>query len=115
MTISATLITDAFAESLDNGKTATIAGNSINPSSLCAGRRLRIKRISRGISQQELSEQLGTNRDDLNAYEAGTKRVGANLLLRIAKLLDVRPNYFFRSYTEEEVENCLERADSTTA
>jgi hypothetical protein len=55
MTISATLITDAFAESLDNGKTATVALNSINPSSLCAGRRLRIKRIFRGISNKNLA------------------------------------------------------------
>jgi DNA-binding XRE family transcriptional regulator len=108
MTILATLITDAFAESLDDRRATIIAGNPINPSNLCVGTRLRIKRTSRGISQQELSDQLGTNRDDLNAYEAGAKRVSANLLLRIARLLDVRPDYFFRGYTEEELESCLE-------
>jgi transcriptional regulator with XRE-family HTH domain len=63
---------------------------------------LRIKRTSYGISQQELSERLGIDRDDLNAYEVGVERVRANLLLRIAELL-LRPDYFFR-YTEEELD-----------
>jgi transcriptional regulator with XRE-family HTH domain len=50
------------------------------------------------------------DRDDLNAYEAGAERVSANLLLRIAKLLDVRPDYFFQDYTERELESCLNGA-----
>jgi transcriptional regulator with XRE-family HTH domain len=60
-----------------------------------------------GISQQELSERLGMDRDDLDVYEVGAERVSASLLLRIAKLLDVRPDYFFRGYTEKELEGCL--------
>jgi hypothetical protein len=36
---------------------------------------------------------VGTN---LAACEAGAKRINANLLFRIAKSLDVRPDYFFR-------------------
>jgi transcriptional regulator with XRE-family HTH domain len=68
---------------------------------------LRIKRTSRGISPQELSGRLGIDRDDLDGYEAGAERVGAHLLLRIAKLLDVTPDYFFVGYTEEELEGCL--------
>jgi hypothetical protein len=50
---------------------------------------------------------LGIHRDELDDYEAGAERVGANLLLRIAKLLDVRPDYFFRGYTEKELESCV--------
>jgi transcriptional regulator with XRE-family HTH domain len=50
---------------------------------------------------------LGIDRDDLGAYEGGAERVSAPLLLQIAKLLDVRPDYFFRGYTEEELESCL--------
>ena len=102
-----TPIADAFVESPNAGKSTAIAGNSSKPSNVCVGSRLRIKRTSRGISQQELSERLGIDRDELDAYEAGTERVNAGLLLRITKLLDVRPDYFFVGYTEEELERCL--------
>jgi transcriptional regulator with XRE-family HTH domain len=66
------------------------------------GSRVRIRRISRGISQQELSAQLEIKSDDLAAFEAGKERINANLLFRIAKLLDVRPDCFFRVSSEED-------------
>jgi DNA-binding transcriptional regulator YiaG len=65
------------------------------------GSRVRIKRTSRGLTQREFSELLDVNRNDLSAFEAGAKRVNANLLFRIANSLDVRPDYFFRGYVEE--------------
>ena len=68
------------------------------------GSRLRIKRTTRGLTQQEFSELLDIDANDLAAFEAGTKRVNANLLFRIAKSLDVRPDYFFRGYVEETPE-----------
>ena len=58
------------------------------------GSRLRIRRTSRGIPQHELSE-YDIDCDKLAAYEAGVERVNAKLLFQIAKLLDVRPDYFF--------------------
>jgi transcriptional regulator with XRE-family HTH domain len=108
MTILAAQIANSDIEHLGDRKIAAIAQNSKNPSNMCVGSRLQVKRTTLGISRQELSEQLGIDRDDLNAYEVGARRISANLLLRIAKLLDVRPDYFFRDYTEEELEGCLE-------
>jgi ribosome-binding protein aMBF1 (putative translation factor) len=67
------------------------------------GSRVRIKRTSRGMTQQELSQLLDIDGDKLAAYEAGEERINANLLFRITKLLDVRPDYFFRGYVEERV------------
>jgi hypothetical protein len=107
MTAHVTLIADALCESPGNGKVMAIGQNSSNPSNLCVGSRLRIRRTSHAISKQELSELLGIERDQLDAYEAGAARISANVLLRIAKLLDVRPGYFFRDYPEEELESCL--------
>jgi transcriptional regulator with XRE-family HTH domain len=49
-----------------------------------------------------LSRQLEIKGDDLSAYEAGEKRITANLLFRIAKLLDVRPDFFFRASSGED-------------
>ena len=68
------------------------------------GSRLRIKRTMRGLTQQEFSRLLDIDQNDLVAFEAGTKRINANLLFRIAKSLDVRPDYFFRDYVEEAPE-----------
>lgn len=114
MSISITRIADAYAESPDYGKGLTRARDSSNSSNLCVGTRLRIRRTACGISPQQFSKQLGIDRDDLNAYETGTMRVSANLLLRVANLLDVRPDYFFRDYTEQELEDCLNLPPSIT-
>ena len=65
------------------------------------GSRVRIRRTSRGMTQHELSELLDIDRDNLATNEAGVKRSNAKLLFEIAKLLDVRPDYFFRGYTTE--------------
>jgi transcriptional regulator with XRE-family HTH domain len=54
------------------------------------------------MSQQEFCKLVGIGRNDLAAFEAGTTRINANLLFRIAKSLDVRPDYFFRGYVEEQ-------------
>ena len=62
------------------------------------GRRLRIRQEWLGVSDQELCERVGIDCDDISAYQSGKKRIGANLLFRIAKLLDVRLNYFFQCY-----------------
>jgi len=88
-----------------NGKVTTITRNA---SDVSIGRQLRIRRTSRGISERELCEKLGIDPNDLLAYEAGTKRVRANLLLRIANILDVRPDYFFQGHTADELAASLE-------
>jgi DNA-binding XRE family transcriptional regulator len=66
------------------------------------GSRVRIRRTSRGMTQHELSELLDIERDNLAAHEAGVERINAKLLFQIAKLLDTRPDYFFRGYTTED-------------
>jgi transcriptional regulator with XRE-family HTH domain len=59
---------------------------------ICGGGRVRIKRTSRGMSQQELCELLGVSRNDLVAFEAGAKRINANRRFRIATSLNVQPD-----------------------
>ena len=66
------------------------------------GSHVRIRRTSRGMAQHELSELLDIDCDTLAAHEAGVERINAKLLFQIAKLLDVRPDYFFRGYTKED-------------
>jgi ribosome-binding protein aMBF1 (putative translation factor) len=94
-----TLVTSAAVEL---AKFATDVNSIRRVSRLDAwiGSRVRIKRTSRGISEQEFSMSLNIDGNDLAAFEAGEKRINANLLFRIAKLMDVRPDYFFRGYTD---------------
>jgi transcriptional regulator with XRE-family HTH domain len=59
------------------------------------GGRLREKRTSTGWSQEELAETLQIDPKDIYAYEAGSKRISADRLLRLSKVLGVKPIYFF--------------------
>ena len=56
------------------------------------------------MSKKELSAQLGIGQGDLDFYETGAKHVSAKLLVRTAKLLDVKLDYFFQAYAREEYE-----------
>jgi DNA-binding Xre family transcriptional regulator len=99
-----TQIADPLVQALCNNDLESASWNSRSPSNLRIGNRLRTRRISYGISKKELSAQLGIDQDNLDLYETGAKRVNARLLLRIAKLLDVRPDYFFQDYASGEYE-----------
>ena len=59
------------------------------------GCRLRDKRTATGWSQEQLAEKLQVDPRDISAYEKGVKRITADRLLRLSKLLGVRPVYFF--------------------
>jgi ribosome-binding protein aMBF1 (putative translation factor) len=94
-----TLVTSA-ADDLAQSTTDFNSAGRVSPVDTWIGSRVRIKRTSRGISEQEFSLSLSIDGNDLTAFEAGEKRINANLLFRIAKLMDVRPDYFFRGYTD---------------
>lgn len=56
------------------------------------------------MTQQDLCRPLGIDCNTLAAHEAGEERINARRLLRIANLLEVQPDYFFRGYPEEHRE-----------
>jgi DNA-binding transcriptional regulator YiaG len=88
------------ADDMDQFAIDVNSSGRVSPVDTWIGGRVRIKRTSRGISRQEFSTALSIDGNDLAAFEAGEKRVNASLLFRIAKLMDVRPDYFFRGYTD---------------
>ena len=90
--------TAEFAQSAVNVDSVT----QRSPVDAWVASRVRIKRTSRGLTQQEFSELLDIDPNDLAAFEEGAKRINANLLFRIAMSLDVRSDYFFRGYMEED-------------
>ena len=94
-----TLVTSA-ADDLAQSAIDVNSTGRVSPVDTWIGSRVRIKRTSRGISEQEFSTALSIDGNDLAAFEAGEKRINANLLFRIAKLMVVRPDYFFRGYAD---------------
>ena len=76
------------------------AGNGIvvkngNQIDISLGGRLREKRTAAGWSQEQLAEKLQIDPKDIQAYEIGSKRITADQLLRLSKVLGVKPVYFF--------------------
>jgi ribosome-binding protein aMBF1 (putative translation factor) len=102
MTSVMTAIGEGLAESVDASLSKTAPWTTRSPSNLRIGDRLQLIRKSHGISEKELSERLGIDCKDLNLYESGRRRVSASLLLRISKLLDIRPEYFFQDCKKRE-------------
>ena len=91
---------DGLAEAPDSSLSKTAPWSASSPSNIRIGNRLRVIRESHGISEKEFSVQLAIDFRDLNSYESGERRVSASLLLRIAKLLNVRPDYFFQDFAK---------------
>lgn len=58
-------------------------------------KRIRDRRLAKGITQQELADKIGTSRIYINEIERGKKVPRATMLARIAKALNVRESYFF--------------------
>lgn len=64
------------------------------------GARLRSRRIMRQMSEQWLADVLGLRRDELEAMESGTMRIGPRRLAFIGVALDVADRYFFLDFLE---------------
>jgi transcriptional regulator with XRE-family HTH domain len=60
-----------------------------DPVDVEVGQRIRIQRLSTGLSQTTLADQLGVTFQQVQKYEKGVNRVGAGRLTKIAKVLGV--------------------------
>jgi transcriptional regulator with XRE-family HTH domain len=63
-----------------------------DPLDLLIGRRVRRLRAARGLSQTELGNAINVTFQQIQKYEAGTNRIAASTLVRIAAALDVAPD-----------------------
>lgn len=66
-------------------------------------RRLRQARLMRGLSLEKLSQELeiSVTRQAINKYEKGLMKPDSQVLIALAKALNVKVDYFFRPYTVE--------------
>jgi transcriptional regulator with XRE-family HTH domain len=56
------------------------------------GRRLRLLRIQREMSQEQLAEHCGVSFQQIQKYEKGSNRLSVGRLLQLARLLKTTPH-----------------------
>ncbi len=59
------------------------------------GPRLKIKRLEKGLSQEELGKAANITFQQIQKYEKSANRISASTLYTLAKYLDVKIGYFF--------------------
>ena len=59
------------------------------------GSRVRMRRVSIGMSQEKLGDMLGLTFQQVQKYEKGTNRISVGRLVDIAKILGVDIHFFF--------------------
>ncbi|MCX5495764.1 helix-turn-helix transcriptional regulator [Kaistia dalseonensis] len=62
---------------------------TIDPIDIEVGRRVRLQRMSIGMSQEKLGDELGITFQQIQKYEKGTNRISASRLVRMATVLGV--------------------------
>lgn len=76
-----------------------------HPTDAHVGRRIRMRRITIGLSQNELGKTCGISFQQTQKYEKGNNRVSASRLEQFAKCLDVPVSFFFEDRSSEEAKH----------
>jgi transcriptional regulator with XRE-family HTH domain len=58
------------------------------------GRRLKLRRVAVGMSQQRLGQAIGVTFQQIQKYEKGLNRISAGKMHMIAQVLGAAPSYF---------------------
>lgn len=66
-----------------------------DPIDVHVGRRVRMLRTLKGLSQERLGRALGVSFQQLQKYESGANRISASVLFRASQALDVPVSSFF--------------------
>jgi transcriptional regulator with XRE-family HTH domain len=67
---------------------------------IAIGRRIRIQRMLRNITQTQLANAIGITFQQIQKYEHGTNRISAGKLLQVAQYLGVPVSLFFDGLDE---------------
>lgn len=71
--------------------------------------RIRQRRITLGLTQQQMADLIGVTYQQAHKYETGVNRISAGRLYHIARALGVDVNYFFEGFDSEEPRHETER------
>jgi transcriptional regulator with XRE-family HTH domain len=76
------------------------------------GTRVRMRRISIGMSQEKLGDMLGLTFQQVQKYEKGTNRISVGRLVDIAKILGVGIDFFFNGIKSIKIETGFAEEES---
>ena len=74
---------------------APTCARNTRPIDAHVGKRVRLKRMLAGMSQEELAEHIGLSFQQIQKYENGINRIGAGRLLQLSHILGVSVQFFF--------------------
>lgn len=69
--------------------------NGPNPIDVHVGRRVKIRRMELGMSQEKLAAAIGLTFQQVQKYEKGKNRISSSRLWQIAQTLQVPEAFFF--------------------
>ncbi len=64
------------------------------------GKKLRIRRLSLGLTQTKVAQAINVTFQQIQKYEKGTNGVSSNRLMQLSQFLKVPIIYFFEDYKE---------------
>lgn len=69
-------------------------------------KKLRVIRLEKGLSQQNLGELVGLTFQQIQKYELGKNRIACGRLYEFSKIFNVPVSYFFEDFDVVEKINC---------
>lgn len=74
------------------------------------GKHIRALRRGRGLTQEQLSQQLGVKRSTIACYETDTRLINLEDLIKLASFFNVGLDYFGVTEDKSEIIDLLSRA-----
>ena len=76
------------------------------------GKKLRMRRLSLGLTQTKVAEAINVTFQQIQKYEKGTNGVSSNRLMQLSNYLKVPITYFFEDFRNyNEIKNTQEDSD----
>jgi transcriptional regulator with XRE-family HTH domain len=91
---------EAVSPNYDDGQEARPTARASN-ADRHVGARIRERRITLGLSQQQLAQLIGVTYQQAHKYERGLNRISAGRLYDIAQVLNVPISWFFEGLSTE--------------
>jgi len=90
-----------------------MSARSPNKTDVYIGKRIKMQRLARGLSQTDVASRLGITFQQIQKYERGVNRVGAGRLQEIANLFSVTPAFFFEDGPRHKPGQSEEASETT--
>lgn len=78
-----------------------LSSGAPNPVDAHVGRRLRLRRIMVGMSQEQLADAIGVTFQQIQKYERGANRISASRLWDLSVMLNCPVSFFYKEMEDD--------------